>query len=341
MDDALRDRVLREAGVAPDRLGAVKEYTGRAIPADVTGLTLPPLNDEPFLTGWRETLHQPDGLPWETLRQLLQPISRYVLQRGAEGTFDRGRPEPILLPPAGSLARPQDISVEIRETVCGGIPVVTFPAREDFECFLRALWAYDESRNVPATLGAMYFGRLAEFRDRGEPIWHRLIALSCGPYAGITARDAGMTEADWRDTSRAIRRTHELTHYCLRRMRGRIANNLTEEIVADYEACVQLAPERAADWLPRFLELGSTAFGQLPRFRTYLPPSLAADSEALARLAQRACRHLAQSRLEKSQPTTRLAALSLLTLEEMAAEQFELQLKQTIESLVPWLQAPA
>ena len=168
---------------------------------------------------------------------------------------------------------------ETFETVAGKVQVITLPNRKDFEVFIRCMMA---SKNGPraevpltqgaATLIAFNWPRIhahkAEFmesqKEAGvqQPDWEAefkrfisvkdnyqdmLIVLSWGPYSNVSAAAAGAPEAAWLETSHAIRKYHELTHFICRRKYPDKISAVWDELVADaigiYAATGHFDPE--------------------------------------------------------------------------------------------------
>jgi len=133
-------------------------------------------------------------------------------------------------------------------------------------------------------------------------------------------------------SGRSIRLEHECTHYFTRRLFGSMRNNLLDELIADYRGITYANGRYRADWCLWFLGLESfpeyRAGGRLENYRGD-PALSAAAMQVLASLVVSAARNLEQydhdSARELKEPTQQarlLIALTRLSLEELAADDF-------------------
>ena len=271
MDDmrrAGRREVLRELGAEGPLADEILAYTDN--PFDIgrlAGASLP-LADEPHVTAWTDYAREAEvhGVFTALARRLVQ--LRFPIAPGISQTEDyraatrRGR-RPGDDRPGLGLERPGDLELTLHPTLAGRVPVLVAPHRPDFVALVQACSARNEPEVVPDSMGACIVtglnnwdrverhraalgaargaalseGEWAEaFRDlvpRKEQYQDRFIILSREPYSAVPAGETGLTEAEWRERSVAIRLEHECTHYFTLRAFGVMRNNLLDEVLAD------------------------------------------------------------------------------------------------------------
>jgi hypothetical protein len=159
--------------------------------------------------------------------------------------------------------------------------------------------------------------------------------LSDGSYSNVSASDMGLSEAEWRRVSLAIRRDHEAAHYFTRRVFASMRNNLIDELIADYMGIVAAAGHFRANWFLRFMGLESfPTYRQGGRLQNYRgQPSLSEGAfKVLQALVKSAAENLerfdANHASELIERASMLIALTYLTLEEIASEEAEVRLQQ-------------
>jgi hypothetical protein len=181
------------------------------------------------------------------------------------------------------------------------------------------------------------------FSRRKELYQDRLIVLSRGPYSNVSAADAGLPESEWLDASFAIRREHECTHHFTLRLFGRLQHNLLEELVADLVGLLRGVGSYRADWAAHFL--GLEAFpayrpgGRLENYRGKPPMSdpafeilIRVAHAGIATLDRVCCAH--PEWCSTDQGLARLvAALSLMTMEELAAKHGTAKVEDWVSTL--------
>lgn len=237
------------------------------------------------------------------------------------------------------LTAPEGLVVELEDTGVGWVVVVTAGDRSDFEFLLRCLGRKNRPDEIPTAWGAMYLnGVVNVVRSRAvegawkRPAKDRVILLSRGPYAGITAAEIGKAEPAWAAESLRLRKAHELTHFILHQMRGGISKSITEELIADAEAVWTCGEMRPMDtelllWLLGLREGGGSS--RMPRYLTYLPDHLAGCGRSFyPKLLEAAIRKLSDSRLERLTKFERLAYLGSHSLEDICHQTFEVGLQQ-------------
>jgi hypothetical protein len=230
-----------------------------------------PLPDEAHLDAWRGYAAEAavEGAA-EVLRRRLVQL-RFPIAAGVGG--DPAYRAAVLrgvVPPSGpgsqaagvELIDPAGIELAIHPTPAGHLPVLVARERADFVTLVRALTARSEPVAVPEAMGACLVkglvnqDRVARHRARwaaarggdGDAEWQaelarlsadkgsyqdRLVLLSSGPYSAVVAAELGLSQAQWREESLAIRRDHECFHYLTLRLFGLMRSNALDEVVAD------------------------------------------------------------------------------------------------------------
>lgn len=335
-----------------------------------------PLPDEPFVAVWEEWARQSAArgafaVLSEQLPQLRFPVRPGMSQEpGYRAAALRGAP-PGEIPEATGLEleRPESLELAIHASPAGRIPLIVVRHRPDFATVLRALARRNEPAPVPDAQGALMVAgynswpRLHALRrawevkpeaERETASWgeemkrlqatpelyqDRFILLSDGPYSAVPARDLGLGEQAWRETSLALRRDHECAHYLTRRLFGAMRNHLLDELVADYAGMTGAAGRYRADWQRRFfgLETGPQGEGYRPGGRLDLyrgdPPLSDGAFERLQALAGAAAAEIERfdAGLRRGGPTSPaeegsardralvLLALATLRVDEIAA----------------------
>lgn len=157
---------------------------------------------------------------------------------------------------------PQD-SFTMENTPAGELSAACIHERADFETFLQIMANKCAAVTIPATQGAAILDGLIDWpRIRAHkvayftqslaqgvtPDWGAefrrftadkrnyttaLAALSWGPYSGLRAEQAGLSEQDWLEKSFQIRKYHECTHFVCRRLYPAQVDPIWDEVVAD------------------------------------------------------------------------------------------------------------
>ena len=221
---------------------------------------------------------------WEALAERFQQL---YLTPGAEGMAEYRE-----IVRKGKDAKTRDLSHFIRHpedsltqenTPAGAVDVACIHERADFERFLQIMANKCEPVGIPATQGAAILDGLidwpkirayrsayfAETLSRGDvPDWpaafarfredkrnytSALIVLSWGPYSGLDAAHAGLSDAEWLEASHTIRKHHECTHFlCRRRYPGKI-DAIWDELTADAVGLLAAFGEYPAELALRLL----------------------------------------------------------------------------------------
>ena len=316
---------------------------------------------------------------WAVLRralvQLRFPVRTGASRLPAYAAAARGLVPVADDPAALGLRRPDAVRIEIHPTPAGRIPVVVAPCRHDFERLVQALTKRNEPFPVPASIGAcMVAGytnvdRLRRLKARWwerqslptESGWRqalasappaayrdRFILASMTPYSAVPAARLGLPAAAWERLSLAIRMGHESMHYFTRRVFGSMKNLLLDELIADYAGITQAAGRFRADWMRLFLGLESypryRAGGRLEHYRGD-PPLSDGAFRILQHLVKRAVDNLeawAAEADEASRPNGGVlttAALTRLTVEELASRDAAERLRSAAQAVAPYVRA--
>ncbi len=271
------------------------------------------------------------------------------------------------------LKQPEQLQLVVHQSLAGAIPVLLAGNREDFVSLVQALTMRNEPDPVPASMGACIvsgfnnWDRIRSYRQQwearnsdncSEENWatefkriipqkelyqDRFIILSDGPYSNVSAQDMGLSEAQWRSLSLTIRLEHECTHYFTRRLFSSMRNNLLDELIADYMGIVAATGYYRSDWFLRFLGLESFPHyregGRLQNYRGQPPLSdgafkilQALVKDAAENLERFHAQHEGKLRDTNIQPLM-LMSLTYLTLEELASQEANSLIQQTLQQL--------
>jgi hypothetical protein len=376
-----RELQLASLGASPGEIEELLAYNENTFRLDSLSSEVRfPLPDEPFVPFWEAVEGQARArgafaVLREHLPQLRFPIRPGISEtEGYRAATRRGVP-PAEIPEATGLeiGRPEAIEVEIHESPAGRIPLLIARGRAEFAALLRALTKRNEPEPVPDAQGALMvsgynnWSRIGELRRRWEALlpsareaatWNeefqrlqprrelyqdRFILLSDGPYSAVPAADLGLDEAEWRETSLAIRRDHECAHYLTRRLFGSMRNNLLDELIADYTGMVGATGRFRAGWFLRFVGLEDfpryRPGGRLDLYRGK-PPLSDGAFRVLQALVKRAAESL--ERFDAGLPpgprgpeetALLIAALASLRLEDLAADGAEERLGRALAEL--------
>jgi hypothetical protein len=268
------------------------------------------------------------------------------------------------------LKQPDKLQLHIHLSLAGAIPVIFTSDRSDFVSLLRALTKRNEPVAIPDSMGASMvagynnWDRIDRYRrqwqkqngDRTESAWKeefqrliknkelyqdKFILVSDGFYSRVSASELGLSEAQWRSLSQTIRLEHECTHYFTRRLFGSMRNNLLDELIADYRGIVAALGYYRADWFLHFLGLESYPHyregGRMQNYRGQ-PPLSDRAFIILQGLVKAAAENLERFDRVSSSPSARnpamaIAALSYLTLEELASVEMSERLQKRFKEL--------
>lgn len=361
---AVRTEVLRSLGADQGTVEELAAYCENPFPLTALPASpVLPLQDEAHTTDWRDYLSPgPDdlfGFLQQRLVQLNIPIKQGISKTDAYADIVR-RGKPFSAETFGgrlTLERPELLRASVNQHPAGALPVLRTSHRPDFVTMVRALAFRCEPHEIsPAVNAQMISGlinwdRMRRYRsawlerhpDEGHIGWpaemtrvssseqwrflDRLIVVTDSPYSGASAVDLGLelSEAEWREGSALLRLEHEFTHYATKRLYGKMALNVLDEIIADWAGMSSALGEFRAAWFARFLGLENLpevrAGGRIHTYRR----DLSDDAfRVLGRLTVKAAEGL--EALHRAHYTTDcrerfLLALTRLTLDLLASEE--------------------
>ena len=368
---ARRIRVLRQFGAADADLDGLLAYTATAYGAAGQALTALPLADEQHLGAWQQyaadaaTIGAFPALQRRFV-QLQFPVRTGMSEDDAyrratrRGDFEAAE----AFAPGLRLEAPDDVELQIHQSVAGRIPVIVPATRADFTTLVQAFTERNEPVPVPDSMGACMvnglnnWDRVATHRrnwaaEHGEdadwasefkrlaankPLYQdRFVILSRGPYSATPAGEAGVKDDEWIRQSIAIRREHECVHYLTYRLSGLIRSNVLDELVADFAGLVAGTGAYSRDLALRFL--GLHRYPEIPegsRLRVYRGSLSDGQLDIVAALACRATVHLDTCAARWGQQLRDLTILSAVIVGLMTVSVEELA-----DGIVPFPGAPA
>jgi hypothetical protein len=181
------------------------------------------------------------------------------------------------------LNKPNAISLELYNSpLCGKVPVLIVPNDKDFVTVICALSNKNEPQELPKSMGASFINGLNNW-DRIQRLkrdwlkqnptgsWNlyfkeqilpkpylfkdKLMVLSTKAYSGVKSEFIGLSKKTWESSSLMIRREHECTHLFTLKQYGCMANNMHDEIVADYAGITRVLGHYNKEWFLRFVGL--------------------------------------------------------------------------------------
>lgn len=180
------------------------------------------------------------------------------------------------------LNQPDAISARIHYCSAGKIPVITVPDEQDFNTLLQSLLYKNNPAYIPGSMGAAFinginnWGRIHSLKKKwleSNPTntWKeefanhilpntalykdQIILLSTKFYSNISYMDVMMSQEEWRTRSHSVRLAHECTHLYTARNYGVAANNLHDELIADYMGLVKVFGKYNPELMLRFMGL--------------------------------------------------------------------------------------
>jgi hypothetical protein len=366
-DEATRREILNAHGVNLASIEALLAYNAPRFPHRLIEQPVFPLNDELFVAPWRDyaSTAEKQGL-LTTLREKL-PQFNFPVEAGISKTTAyidatrRGKPH--VRNDSLNLEAPDDLELIINPTLVGHIPVLVAGTRSDFVTLVQALSARNEPIDVPDSMGAstvMGFNNwdrvnnhksewqqqnpdkswqkyFPEFAKRGELFQDKFIILSRGAYSDVQGERFGYTESQWQELSLSIRLEHECAHYFMLRVFGSMANNLFDEIMADY-AGIRLTTGSSyrADWFLAFMGLEDYPHyregGRLQNYTDSLSGDATRVLHSLVVAAANCIEEFSEGYQSSDTLADELLVLCGLTLEQLAADDSAAALRQILDS---------
>ncbi|WP_272149795.1 DUF7005 family protein [Tenacibaculum aiptasiae] len=181
------------------------------------------------------------------------------------------------------LNKADDIVFELYDSpIVGKVPVIIVPNEEDFTTVICALSNKNEPKKLPNSMGALFINginnwdRIHKLKSswlKKNPLgnWKqafktdilpnpylfkdKLIVLSGKGYSGIKSKQLGISDEEWKSSSLIIRREHECVHLFTLQYYGRMANNIHDEIIADYAGITRVLGNFNKEWFLNFMGL--------------------------------------------------------------------------------------
>lgn len=363
--------------VAAELLAYDTRFIDTAQFADVPPL---PLEDEPHIAAWEvyasdaKVVGPPAALA-KRFPQLRFPVARGMSENETYRAATRkGNFPPDDAPEATGVqfVSPGGITLTIRDTIAGRIPIIVAEERADFELLVQAFTDRNEPNPVPASMGACIVTGLnnwdrvharkrawqeanptapdsdwsAEFKKM-IPEKHlyqdRFIILSSGYYSGVSPEAAGIDAAEWKELSIAVRREHESVHYFTHRILGAMRNNLLDETIADYAALVSVFGRYRPDLARHFFGLENfPAYRPGGRLENYIGSLGSEAFGVLQRIVAKAIENLGRfDARESTRPDGRrplaeiVIAIGSMTLDELAADDIDARVDQVRSARSP------
>lgn len=240
--------------------------------------------DEPSIKSWKAydtanafellTRCYPQlGFPIEEGINKTQPYIDAVL---------KGKTQPLHGKSDLGLTHPEAIKIELYKSMAGLVPVFYIPNSQDFEKITQCLLHKNAPASVPQSMGAFLANGIVnwdrlhtleeswvlahsaetwsqEFLRNVRPVpglyKDKVIVLSRKPYSNVSADALNLNEDDWLMHSLTIRLEHECTHFYTHKRYGCAANNLHDELIADYMGISKALGNYSKKWMLAFMGL--------------------------------------------------------------------------------------
>lgn len=235
------------------------------------------LEDEPHIAAWKRYIEESESIGvFPTLKKYLVqfqfPIQENISQSEAYKNATLKGISTTNMPLATGLVlqEPNKLKLFLYPSLAGKIPVIIANNRFDFKAIVRSLTYRNEPRPMPDSMGAAMIKGLNNWNRLRQAIQYapqkavlankalyqdRIIVLSRIPYSNVSATAMNLPEEDWLDKSLSIRLEHECVHYFTLRYFGTMANNMHDEIIADYMGICSVLPQFNVQWFLRFIGL--------------------------------------------------------------------------------------
>ncbi len=180
------------------------------------------------------------------------------------------------------LNEPKSLKLEVYQSIAGKVPVLIVPNNDDFNTIIQALSYKNEPVKIPHSMGAALINGINNW-DRIDTLkkewqqanpfenWNiyfkkhiipntslykdKLIILSTKPYSGVSANSLNISSKDWKKYSLTIRLEHECTHLFTLKHYGHMANNMHDELIADYMGIHKVLGKFNSNWFFNFIGL--------------------------------------------------------------------------------------
>ncbi|MEW7281263.1 hypothetical protein ABW636_21930 [Aquimarina sp. 2201CG1-2-11] len=246
-------------------------------------------DEEPYSITWEAYHKESDTIGvFETLKkylvQLQFPVEKNISVTEAyrNATLKGVSTETMKAASGLVLNNPKAIRLSIHQSLVGKIPVLIVPDEQDFCAIIQALLCKNEPEHLPKSMGAAIINginnwdrihRLKKEWQQSNPFesWgpyfkeyilphpklykDKIIVLSTKPYSNTTAKNMNLPLTQWIDYSLQIRLEHECAHLFTLKYFGQMANNMHDEIIADYAGITKVLGQFNKEWFLYFLGL--------------------------------------------------------------------------------------
>jgi hypothetical protein len=251
--------------------------------------TIPTFESETGIKYWEDFAGKitADKLVFNELKKCY-PQLNFPIETGIENKEEykdlvlRGKTENINLHFSLKLNDCKNITLRIRESIAGKIPIITVPDKEDFTTILQSLLYKNNPKHIPQSMGAILINGLINWQKiavlksdwlatHTAENWSKefylnilpndslykvkLIIISTKPYSNVPAKQLGLNENLWLSYSISIREEHECIHLYTLKKFGVASNNLHDELIADYIGIVKTIGHYNKSWMLLFMGL--------------------------------------------------------------------------------------
>lgn len=247
------------------------------------------LHEEKCNTVWEDYLKQSENIGvFETLKanlkQLQFPIQKNISQSAEYRSATlKGISTDLMKTSIGlKLKEPSSLSLFVYKNFAEKIPVIVASNDEDFDSLIQALIYRNEPIQLPDSMGAAlikglnnwdrirrlkkawmlknpfgnwskeFVSNVLPYKDQYQD---KLIILSKKPYSNVASEAMNLTEEEWLNYSLKIRLEHECSHLYTLKTFGHMANNMHDELIADYMGITKVVGKFKSDWFLRFIGL--------------------------------------------------------------------------------------
>ncbi len=283
-------------------LAELATYTKNKFCPDNSIKSYQDLADEPLIATWTQYIAEAkqSGV-YKTLKKYLVqfqfPIKENISQTTEykNATLRGANPQYLKSATGLILEAPKQLKLTLYTSIAGKIPVLIVENRNDFKSIIHALSCRNEPKPIPDSMGAAMIKGLNNW-DRLRTLqknWQnqsfqnsldktsllsnkayyqdKIIVLSKIPYSNVSTEMMGLAPGDWLDKSLKIRLEHECAHYFTLRHFGKMANNMHDELLADYMGICSVLPHYKSDWFLKFIGLEAyPKFRSAGRLKNYL-----------------------------------------------------------------------
>lgn len=245
------------------------------------------LLEDTYINTWEDYYSESKKISaFDTLKKYIVQL-QFPVQKGISKTKEyinsslRGKPK--LSKSCLMLNQPELIKLELyNSSIIGKVPVIIVPNDDDFNTVISALSNKNEPQELPKSMGASFINGInnwdriyrlkanwlihnptgnwnIHFKEHILPKPHlfkdKLVVLSTKAYSGIKCEGIGVSKDSWEFLSLIIRREHECAHLFTLKYYGCMANNMHDEIIADYAGITKVLGHFNKEWFLQFIGL--------------------------------------------------------------------------------------